>query len=161
MISFAYFFYDAFFCVVIKDGESLLHHLATLSGLATGLYLQRGGTELVIGLAVTEVTTPLLHTRSLLKWRIKELRQLREESKESEVIVAKIEGAEWWLSKVTLLFGYIFLLSRMIVGAWLTYSTLVCATSPVLIKVGSVGIMGVSAFWAVRIVRIGFFGFRE
>lgn len=66
-VSCGYFLYDYIACMINDaiqgkfDAMNFFHHLATLSGLATGLVTGRSGAELGLCLILMEVSNPFMH----------------------------------------------------------------------------------------------------
>ncbi|XP_030955680.1 TLC domain-containing protein 5-like isoform X1 [Quercus lobata] len=89
------------------------------------------GSEMVVALWITEISSPFLHLRELLK---------------------ELGYKDTDLSLVAdILFAVIFTFARMGGGPYLTYVTLV-ANNPFLIKAMALGLQLVSAFWFYKIV---------
>ncbi|XP_057423592.1 uncharacterized protein LOC130717393 [Lotus japonicus] len=134
-VSLSYLIYDLVCCLF--DGrvnmDNTIHHLVSIVGIGAGLYYQKCGSEMVAALWVTEMSSPFLHLRELLK----EL------------------GYRDTLLNFTadILFAAIFTFARMMAGPCLTYVTL-SANNPFLIKAMGLGLQLVSTFWFFKIVRI-------
>ncbi|KAK7819142.1 transmembrane protein 136 [Quercus suber] len=91
------------------------------------------GSEMVATLWITEIFSPFLHPRELLK---------------------ELGYKDTDLSLVAdILFAVIFTFARMGGGPYLTYVTLV-ANNPFLIKAMALGLQLVSAFWFYKIVAM-------
>ncbi|XP_050208678.1 uncharacterized protein LOC126659211 [Mercurialis annua] len=134
-VSVSYLIYDLVCCQfdVRFSFDNTLHHLVSILGLGAGLVYRKSGTELVSALWLTEISSPFLHLRELLKelgYRNTDLN-----------LAADIA------------FAMIFTFGRMIVGPYLTYATL-SADNPLIIQVMSFGLQMVSAFWFYKIVRM-------
>lgn len=115
-VTLAYMVYDAACCHLHGDVrlDNTVHHLVSIVGIGAGLAYRRCGTEMVASLLVTEISSPLLHLREMLKEfgvRDTDLNLL-----------------------VDVLFAAIFSAARMAFGPYLTYVT-VTADNPLLIKV--------------------------
>ncbi|XVE94650.1 hypothetical protein REPUB_Repub02eG0027000 [Reevesia pubescens] len=69
VVTVAYLIYDLI-CCLFDDRFSLdntVHHLVSIVGLGAGLVYQKCGSEQVAALFITEISSPLLHARELLK----------------------------------------------------------------------------------------------
>ncbi|KAL6627656.1 hypothetical protein ACP70R_031382 [Stipagrostis hirtigluma subsp. patula] len=134
-VTLSYMVYDAACCHLNGDVrlDNTVHHLVSIVGIGAGLAYQRCGTEMVASLFITEISSPLLHLREILKEfgvRDTDLNLL-----------------------VDVLFAVIFSLARMGVGPYLMYVT-VAADNPILIKAMAMGLQLVSAYWFLRILRM-------
>ncbi|XP_066306023.1 uncharacterized protein [Miscanthus floridulus] len=134
-VTLAYMVYDAACCHLNGDMrlDNTVHHLVSIVGIGAGLAYQRCGTEMVACLFITEISSPLLHLREMLKEfgvRDTDLNLL-----------------------VDVLFAVTFSVARMGVGPYLTYVT-VTADYPILIKAMATGLQLVSAYWFLRILRM-------
>ncbi|KAI5656102.1 hypothetical protein M9H77_24895 [Catharanthus roseus] len=135
-VTISYLIYDLICCLFDKNTvklDSSIHHLVSIVGLAAGLAYQKCGSEMVAALWITEMSTPLLHLREILK-----------------EIGYKDTGINL---AVDIGFAIVFTSARMICGPYLTYVTL-SANNPVLIKAMALGLQLVSAFWLYKIVRM-------
>ncbi|OVA06203.1 TRAM/LAG1/CLN8 homology domain [Macleaya cordata] len=135
-VSLAYMIYDLICCLF--DGpislDNSVHHLVCIIGFVAGLTYRMCGSEMVAALWVTEISSPFLHLRELLK----ELGY-----KDTDLnLVADIS------------FAVIFAFGRMVGGPYLTYVTLSADNNPLLIKAMALGLQLVSAFWFYKIVRM-------
>ncbi|XP_021638605.2 uncharacterized protein LOC110634023 isoform X2 [Hevea brasiliensis] len=113
--------------------DNTIHHLVSIVGLGAGLAYQKCGSELVTALWMTEMSSPFLHLRELLKelgYRDTALNLAADMS-----------------------FAIIFSFARMVAGPYLTYVT-IKANNPLVIKVMALGLQLVSAFWFFKIVRM-------
>ncbi|XP_019058168.1 PREDICTED: transmembrane protein 136-like isoform X2 [Tarenaya hassleriana] len=65
----SYMIYDLICCQFDKRVvlDNVVHHLVTIVGIVSGLSYQRCGTEMVAALWITEISSPFLHLRELLK----------------------------------------------------------------------------------------------
>nr|XP_008389830.1 uncharacterized protein LOC103452117 isoform X2 [Malus domestica] len=106
---------------------------ALIVGIGAGLSYQKCGSEMVAALWITELSSPFLHIRELLK----ELGY-----RDSDLNLA-----------ADILFAVIFTVARMGGGPYLTYVTL-SANNPFIIKAMAVGLQLVSAFWFYKIARM-------
>ncbi|XP_062207760.1 uncharacterized protein LOC133909372 [Phragmites australis] len=134
-VTLSYMVYDAACCHLNGDVrlDNTVHHLVSIVGIGAGLAYQRCGTEMVASLFVTEISSPLLHLREMLKEfgvRDTDLNLL-----------------------VDVLFAVTFSVARMGFGLYLTYVT-VTADNPILIKAMATGLQLVSAYWFLRILRM-------
>ncbi|CAN1163521.1 TLC domain-containing protein 5 [Linum perenne] len=120
-VSLSYMIYDLGCCLFERrvDMANAIHHLC--------------GTEMVTALWVTEISSPFLHLRELLK----EIGY-----RDTQLNFAADIG-----------FAAIFSLARMGFGPYLTYVTLT-ANNPLIIKAMALGLQLVSAFWFYKIVRM-------
>ncbi|KZV26768.1 transmembrane protein 136 [Dorcoceras hygrometricum] len=134
-VTVGYLLYDLVCCHFDKDVkmDNTVHHLVSVIGLWSGLEYQRCGSEMVAALWITEMSSPFLHLRELLK----EL---------------GYKGTDLNLT-ADILFAMIFTFARMIGGPYLTYVTL-WADNPFLIKAMALGLQLVSGFWFYKIVRM-------
>lgn len=113
--------------------DNTIHHLIGIVGLGAGLAYQKCGSEMVAALFLTELSTPFLHLRELLK----ELGY-----KDSDLNVA-----------ADIMFAAIFSVARMIGGPYITY-VIVSANNPLLIKAMTMGLQLVSTFWFYKLLRM-------
>ncbi|KAK4351940.1 hypothetical protein RND71_027458 [Anisodus tanguticus] len=134
-VTVAYLIYDFVCCLFDKQVkiDNLIHHLVSTVGLVAGLAYEWCGSEMVAALWLTEISSPFLHLREILK----ELGY-----KNTDINLA-----------ADVLFAVIFSCARMIGGPYLTYVTLT-ADNPVLIKGMALGLQLVSAFWFYKIARM-------
>ncbi|XP_016479030.1 uncharacterized protein LOC107800378 isoform X1 [Nicotiana tabacum] len=134
-VSVAYLIYDFVCCLFDKQVkiDNLIHHLVSAVGLGAGLYYEWCGSEMVAALWLTEISSPFLHLREILK----ELGY-----KDTDLNLA-----------ADVLFAVIFSCARMVGGPYLTYVTL-SADNPILIKAMAFGLQLVSAFWFYKIARM-------
>lgn len=136
-ISLSYMIYDLVCCHMDKQKpvgvDNSVHHLVSIVGIGAGLAYQRCGSEMVASLWITEISSPFLHLRELLK----------------EV---GHKGTDLNLA-ADVLFGITFSLARMGLGPCLVYVTLT-ADNPFIIKAMASGLQLVSAFWFYKIVRM-------
>ncbi|KAH9625401.1 hypothetical protein KSS87_008191 [Heliosperma pusillum] len=113
--------------------DNIIHHLVSIIGLGAGLAYQKCGAEMAATIFITEISSPFLHLRELLK----ELGY-----KDTDLNLA-----------ADVLFALIFSVARMIGGPYLAYVTLT-ADNPLLIKTMASGLQLVSAFWFYKILRM-------
>ncbi|XP_050267544.1 uncharacterized protein LOC126712304 [Quercus robur] len=113
--------------------DNSIHHLVSIVGMGAGLAYNKSGSELVAALWVSEISSPFLHLRELLK----ELGY-----KDTDLnLVADI------------LFAAIFTFARMGCGSYITYLT-VAANNPFVIKAMALSLLLVSAFWFYKIAAM-------
>lgn len=135
IMSFSYFLYDTICCFYLEpsDVSNAMHHLATLSGFAVGVFTRRCATELVAALLLAEASSPFLHMRYLLR-------------------EAGLKGTGI-ASLNDLMFALAFFVCRILLGPFLVYYTL-RSESHILCKGGATGLFLVSLFWFHKIVQI-------
>lgn len=134
-VTLAYLIYDLICCLFdtnIKI-DNLVHHLVSIVGIGAGLAYEKCGSEMVAALWITEISSPFLHLRELLK----ELGY-----KDTDLNLA-----------ADVSFAAIFTLARMCFGPYICYVTL-SANNPFLIKAMALGLQLVSAFWFYKIARM-------
>ncbi|XP_038886579.1 TLC domain-containing protein 5-like [Benincasa hispida] len=134
-VSCSYLIYDMVCCHFDKKVslDNTIHHLVSIVGIAAGFAYQKCGSEMVAALWITEISSPFLHLREILK----EIGY-----KGTDLNLAADIG-----------FAVIFSSARMVGGPYLTYMTLT-ATVPFLIKAMALGLQLVSAYWFYKIVRM-------
>ncbi|KAJ7957796.1 TRAM, LAG1 and CLN8 (TLC) lipid-sensing domain containing protein [Quillaja saponaria] len=134
-VSLSYLIYDLVCCLFDEkvNLDNTIHHWVSIVGLGAGLYYQKCGSEMVAALWITELSSPFLHLRELLK----ELGH-----RDTDLNLA-----------ADISFAVIFTFARMMGGPYLTYVTL-SASNPLLIKAMALGLQLVSAFWFYKIVRL-------
>ncbi|CAI0436033.1 unnamed protein product [Linum tenue] len=134
-VSLSYMIYDLGCCMFERrvDMANAVHHLVSIVGIGAGLAYQKCGTEMVAALWVTEISSPFLHLRELLK----ELGY-----RDTQFNFA-----------ADIAFAAIFSFARMGCGPYLTYVVL-AANNPLIIKAMGLGLQLVSAFWFYKIVRM-------
>ncbi|KAL1351656.1 hypothetical protein HN51_015549 [Arachis hypogaea] len=134
-VSVSYLIYDLVCCLFGErvSMDNTIHHLVSILGLGAGLCYQKCGSEMVACVWITEMSSPFLHLRELLK----ELGY-----RDTPLNLA-----------ADLLFAAIFTFARMVAGPYLTYVTL-SANNPFLIKATAFGLQLVSAFWFYKILRM-------
>ncbi|KAE8057164.1 hypothetical protein FH972_013876 [Carpinus fangiana] len=134
-VSLSYMMYDLV-CSSFDKGvgvDNSIHHLVSIVGFGAVLAYGRCGSEVVAALWITEISTPFLHLRELLK----ELGY-----KDTDLNLA-----------ADILFAVIFTLGRMVGGPYLAYVTL-SASNPLIIKAMALSLQLVSAFWFYKILRM-------
>ncbi|GLU04496.1 hypothetical protein SLE2022_216390 [Rubroshorea leprosula] len=134
-ITVSYLIYDLICCAFDKrvNLDNTIHHLVSIIGIGAGLVYEKCGSEQVAALLITEISSPFLHLRELLK----ELGY-----RDTDLNLA-----------ADITFAIIFSVARMVGGPYLTYVTLT-AENPLLIKAMAVGLQLVSAFWFYKIARM-------
>ncbi|KAI4316854.1 hypothetical protein L6164_024794 [Bauhinia variegata] len=134
-VSLSYLIYDLVCCLFDQrvNLDNIIHHSVSVVGIAAGLYYQKCGSEMVATLWVTEMSSPFLHSRELLK----ELG-----TRDTALNLA-----------VDIIFAAIFAFARMLAGPYLTYVTLT-ANNPLLIKAMALGLQLISVFWFYKILRM-------
>ncbi|KAL8532247.1 hypothetical protein ACS0TY_008740 [Phlomoides rotata] len=130
-----YLIYDLGCCQFDKEVklDNAIHHVVSIVGLIAGLSYKRCGSEMVASLWITEISSPFLHLRELLK--------------ELGYKATNLNLA------VDIAFAVIFTFARMIIGPYLTYVVL-SAHIPLLMKSMALGLQIVSAFWFYKIARM-------
>ena len=135
----AYFSYDFVCCLLIERNiTNSLHHLITMLGLAFGAIQGVSGRELVMCLFLMELSSPWLHARFMLK-----------ELEQKKMFRSPALSA---LSDVC--FAGSFIGARFGLGFPLTYHVAVSPSVSPVVKLGAVGIAGVSLVWGVQIIQI-------
>ncbi|THU52990.1 hypothetical protein C4D60_Mb10t09730 [Musa balbisiana] len=134
-VTLSYLIYDLICCLFdkIPRMDNSVHHIVGIVGIAAGLAYGMCGSEMVAAMWLTEISSPFLHMRELLK----ELGY-----RDTNLTLA-----------FDILFAAIFSLARMVGGPYLTYVTLT-ADYPLLIKAMALGLQLVSAFWFYKILRM-------
>ncbi|XP_071711816.1 uncharacterized protein [Rutidosis leptorrhynchoides] len=134
-VTLSYLIYDLICCLFDKNIklDNSVHHLVSIVGIGAGLAYEKCGSEMVAAMWITEISSPFLHLRELLK----ELGY-----KDTDVNLA-----------ADVSFGVIFTLARMCCGPYLCYVTL-SANNPILIKAMALGLQLVSAFWFYKIAKM-------
>ncbi|KAF5792517.1 putative TRAM/LAG1/CLN8 domain-containing protein [Helianthus annuus] len=114
-LSLAYFIYDLVCCWLDNNIgiDNLAHHLVSIVGIGAGLAYEMCGSEIVATLLITEISSPFLHLRELLK----------ELGYKNTLLNLAADVS----------FAVIFTLARMCVGPYLCYVTM-SAKNPILIK---------------------------
>lgn len=133
-VSLSYFIYDMVYCAVVGEIESVVHHLFTIGGLASGVLNGKSGAELVACLFLMEVSNPSLHLRTLL---------IEMGLKNSTIF-----------SLNNLIFALVFLVCRLLVGPPLVYKTVMCPDNDPIVKAGGLGILVVSIMWGRKIIMM-------
>ncbi|KAL5072061.1 hypothetical protein RYX36_022948 [Vicia faba] len=134
-VSLSYMIYDLVCCLFDKKTnlDNTVHHLVSIVGLVAGLCYQKCGSEMVGAVWVTEMSSPFLHLRELLK---------------------ELGYKDTALNLTAdILFASIFTFARMMIGPCITYIT-ITSNNPLLIKAMGLGLLLVSTFWFLKIVRM-------
>ncbi|KAJ6306422.1 hypothetical protein OIU78_021690 [Salix suchowensis] len=134
-VSLSYLIYDLICCQFDKRVtiDNTIHHLVSIVGIGAGLVYGKCGSELIAALCITELSSPFLHLRELLK---------------------ELGHGGTDLSLVAdILFAAVFSFARMGFGPCLTWVTLT-ANNPLVIKAMAVGLQLVSAYWFYKIARM-------
>ncbi|XVF63788.1 hypothetical protein PTKIN_Ptkin09bG0115500 [Pterospermum kingtungense] len=68
-VSVSYLIYDLICCLFDEriSVDNIVHHLVSILGLGAGLFYQKCGAEQVGAIFITEISSPFLHARELLK----------------------------------------------------------------------------------------------
>ena len=133
-LSLSYFTYDLIYCAVCGDFMNVVHHMFTMGGLASGVLNGKSGAELVACLFLMEVSNPSLHLRTVL-------------------IDMGLKTSS--LASVnSLVFALMFLVCRLVIGPPLVWKTLASPDNDYIVKAGGFGILAVSVFWGMSIIRI-------
>lgn len=134
-VSVSYMIYDLVCCLFDKrmNLDNSVHHIVSIVGIGAGLAYQKCGSEMVAALWITEISSPFLHARELLK----EIGY-----RDTDLNLA-----------IDVMFAIIFSFARMGVGPYLAYVTCT-ADNPMLIKMMAMGLQLVSLFWFYKIVRM-------
>ncbi|KAK4771043.1 hypothetical protein SAY87_031575 [Trapa incisa] len=164
-VSLAYLIYDLFCCLFDKrvSVDNAVHHLVSIIGIGAGLLYGKCGSEQVAALWITEISSPFLHLRELLKelgYRDTGLNLAADVSRSlfnsipvffSSEVHKDVAGLSVGVKQLA--FAATFSLARMMGGPYLTYKAL-SADNPLLIKAMAIGLQLVSAFWFYKIVRM-------
>ena len=119
----------------IRDSfMSVVHHMFTMGGLASGVLNGRSGAELVACLFLMEVSNPSLHLRT--------------------VFIEMGLKTSMLASINSLVFALMFLVCRLVIGPPLVWKTLASPDNDYIVKAGGFGILAVSVFWGMSIIRI-------
>ncbi|KAI0522393.1 hypothetical protein KFK09_004772 [Dendrobium nobile] len=134
-ITLSYMIYDFICCQFDKQMsiDNSVHHVVSIVGIGSGLVYEQCGSEMVAALWITEISSPFLHMREILK-------ELGYKDTDLNLLF-------------DILFAVIFSLARMVAGPYLTYLTLM-AENPILVKMMAMGLQLVSAFWFYKIGRM-------
>ncbi|CAH2035379.1 unnamed protein product [Thlaspi arvense] len=113
--------------------DNAVHHSVCILGFVAGLCYRKCASEMVAALLITEISSPFLHLREILK-------QIG--YRDTDLNLA-----------ADVCFATIFSLARMVVGPYLVYVT-ISADNPILIKAMALGLQLVSAFWFYKILKM-------
>ena len=139
-LTLGYFLYDMFCCLAIElthdgvDVANLFHHIATTSGMWVGVFQRISGQELLMCLGLMEVSNPCMHMRYIfreVKWHDKGIAQVNDVA-----------------------FALTFLFCRNVLGLFVVTWTTLSPTTPLLVKLGGIGIALVSWFWTHKLVSM-------
>nr|GEV32540.1 zinc finger, CCHC-type [Tanacetum cinerariifolium] len=134
-VSVAYLIYDLVCCLFGKNIkiDNLLHHFVSIVGIGASLVYKKSGSETLAALCITEMSSPFLHFRELL----------RELGYKGTYLNLAADVS----------FAVTFTVARMFFGPYLCYVTL-SANNPILIKAMGLGLQLVSAFWFYKIATM-------
>eukprot|EP00899_Mesostigma_viride_P015592 jgi/Mesvir1/24033/Mv10771-RA.1 len=135
-VSLGYFIYD-FVCCFFEtplDMITQVHHVLAIAGLAYGVTHGKSGSELVLCLAVIEVSNPMMHTR----WCLRELGR-----KTTPLALAN-----------EMLFVLLYFVGRIVIGPMIVYHCVLSETIHIVVKIGAIGIQLVSLFWFYKILCV-------
>ncbi|PSS19807.1 Transmembrane protein [Actinidia chinensis var. chinensis] len=145
-VSFAYMVYDQSCCLFGKQFklDNSIHHLVCILGFGAALAYEKCGSELVAALWISEISTPFLHLREILK-------ELGYRDSDINLATDVCSLCKFRIRAIS--FAILFTFARMVCGPYLTYVT-VSANNPLLIKAMAVGLQLVSFFWFYKIARL-------
>ncbi|GMY28357.1 transmembrane protein 136-like [Fagus crenata] len=134
-VTLSYMIYDLVCCLFDKRVklDNAIHHLVSIVGIGASLAYKKCGSEIVAALWISEISSPFLHMRELLK---------EFGYKDTDLNLA-----------ADILFAVTFTFARMGGGPYVTYVTL-AASNPFVIKVMALGLQLVSAFWFYKIAAM-------
>nr|XP_056716839.1 TLC domain-containing protein 5-like [Euleptes europaea] len=134
-LSLGYFVFDLSWCVYFGgEGELMLsHHMLSISGLVTVLLLGRSATEVNAVVFVSEITNPLLQAR----WFLRETG-----------CYPSLAG-----DVVDFLFVALFVVLRIIGGAWIMCAVMASAQTSWMLKMGVLAMYAVSLGFMLDISR--------
>lgn len=139
-ISLSYFVYDMLCCLAIElydgrlDVATALHHVASIMGLQVGVFQRTSGHELLMCLVLMEVSSPFMHWRYILRefgWAGTKMADIND-----------------------ICFAVSFLVCRNVLGLFVVYWTVMSAPTPLLVKLGGLGILLVSWFWTHKLLTM-------
>ncbi|RID62799.1 hypothetical protein BRARA_E01844 [Brassica rapa] len=113
--------------------DNAVHHSVCILGFVAGLCYRKCASEMVAAIWITEISSPFLHLREILK----EIGY-----RDTDLNLA-----------ADVCFATIFSLARMVGGPYLVYVTM-AADNPILIKAMALGLQLVSAFWFYKILKM-------
>ncbi|KAG2320458.1 hypothetical protein Bca4012_056501 [Brassica carinata] len=113
--------------------DNAVHHSVCILGFVAGLCYRKCASEMVAAIWITEISSPFLHLREILK----EIGY-----RDTDLNLA-----------ADVCFATIFSLARMVGGPYLVYVT-TTADNPILIKAMALGLQLVSAFWFYKILKM-------
>ncbi|KAG0493548.1 hypothetical protein HPP92_004542 [Vanilla planifolia] len=134
-VTFSYLIYDLICCQLDEQTslDNTMHHLVSIVGIGAGLAYEQCGSEMVASLWITEISSPFLHMREILK----ELGY-----RDTNINLT-----------FDILFAVTFSIARMVGGPHLLYATFM-ADNPILIKMMAMGLQLVSTFWFYKIMKM-------
>ncbi|KAG0493525.1 hypothetical protein HPP92_004519 [Vanilla planifolia] len=134
-VTFSYLIYDLICCQLDEQTslDNTMHHLVSIVGIGAGLAYEQCGSEMVASLWITEISSPFLHLREILK----ELGY-----RDTNINLT-----------FDILFAVTFSIARMVGGPHLLYATFM-ADNPILIKMMAMGLQLVSTFWFYKIMKM-------
>eukprot|EP00243_Klebsormidium_subtile_P010040 TRINITY_DN523_c0_g1_i1.p1 TRINITY_DN523_c0_g1~~TRINITY_DN523_c0_g1_i1.p1 ORF type:complete len:263 (+),score=31.72 TRINITY_DN523_c0_g1_i1:3-791(+) len=139
-VSFAYFVYDLIGCTLdasTRDISMSIHHIVSMLGMGWGLFSHTDGNELVVCLALVEISNPCMHTREFIK--------------EFGLTGTAVEMAN------NLLFAATFTVARVVFGPILTWKTVASDKPPLPIKIGAGALQVVSTYWWYLVARMVYY----
>ncbi|KAJ4895063.1 hypothetical protein Rs2_21857 [Raphanus sativus] len=113
--------------------DNAVHHSVCILGFVAGLCYRKCASEMVAAIWITEISSPFLHLREILK----EIGY-----RDTDLNLA-----------ADVCFATIFSLARIVGGPYLVYVT-ITADNPFLIKAMALGLQLVSAFWFYKILKM-------
>ncbi|XP_013713934.1 TLC domain-containing protein 5 isoform X2 [Brassica napus] len=113
--------------------DNAVHHSVCILGFVAGFCYRKCASEMVAAIWITEISSPFLHLREILK----EIGY-----RDTDLNLA-----------ADVCFATIFSLARMVGGPYLVYVTM-AADNPILIKAMALGLQLVSAFWFYKILKM-------
>lgn len=134
-ISAAYFLYDTFVCLHMKEPvHFLFHHLFAFIIFSSCLIAQKSGPEVVICLWLGEFSGPCLNLRFWFA-----------NNKE-------LKGSKWSLLN-DVLFCIVFLILRFVIGPYVVYYIMMQERTLLLVKLGSIGFFTINLIMLRLMVR--------
>ncbi|KAL4198978.1 hypothetical protein AMTRI_Chr03g48800 [Amborella trichopoda] len=134
-VTLSYLIYD-FICCLFDTQisiDNLIHHIVSIIGLGAALVYRMCGLVMVTTLCLTEMSSPFLHLREILK---------------------ELGYRDTNLNfSADLSFAVIFTFGRIVLGPFVPYVTLT-TDNPLLIKAMSLSLQMVCVFWFYKIARM-------
>lgn len=192
LYSLSFFLYDLVYVLFEGDIASTLHHVAAASSCFLVLAQQQGGSEVLTGLAIGEVSSPLLHLRYFARHfqtvaerqqqqheqKQQQKQQHQEQRRDGEETTAPSSPSEakrqqqqqdkqllqYWAPSC--LFGFpfsvlnrlfetlfvsVFFVARGLVNPCITWLTLRCVRTSLLVKASAATVCSLSFFWLAQI----------